>query len=195
MSNINGTPYYIAPEVLDEKYDEKCDIWSCGVILYILMSGNAPFNGESDYDILKAVKIGKYEFPPSEWDNVSKECKDLISSMLKYDPKHRLSARECMSHPWFKKVSEISKDIKLNDNLMNNIIKFKKTRKLEQATMNFIVTQLLNKEETKKLQVQFKSWDKNGDGVLSRDEIYDGYKQLKGEVFASEEVVIIINIG
>lgn len=63
MSQISGTPYYIAPEVLNESYDEKCDIWSCGVILYILISGYPPFNGESDLDIMKSVKSGKFDFP------------------------------------------------------------------------------------------------------------------------------------
>ena len=63
MSQISGTPYYIAPEVLNESYDEKCDVWSCGVILYILLCGYPPFNGESDFDIMKSVKSGKFDFP------------------------------------------------------------------------------------------------------------------------------------
>ncbi len=54
-----GTPYYIAPEVLEKKYDEKCDIWSCGVILYIILCGYPPFNANSDLEIMEKVKIGK----------------------------------------------------------------------------------------------------------------------------------------
>ena len=63
MSQVSGTPYYIAPEVLNESYDEKCDIWSCGVILYILLCGYPPFNGDSDAEIMKSVKSGKFDFP------------------------------------------------------------------------------------------------------------------------------------
>ena len=103
MTKISGTPYYIAPEVLNEVYDEKCDIWSCGVILYILLCGYPPFNGDTDKDIMKAVKKGSFEFPEEEWASISKNAKDLVSHMLKYDSKARSSALDCLAHPWFKK--------------------------------------------------------------------------------------------
>jgi calcium-dependent protein kinase len=194
MTTISGTPYYIAPEVLCEVYDEKCDVWSCGIILYILLSGYPPFNGESDNDIMKAVKKGIFDFPKEEWDSVSNEAKVFIKGMLKYDPKTRLSAKECLANPWFKK-NDLGNE-KINTNMITNMKKFKVGRKLEQATTNFIVTQLISKEERNKLCKQFKAWDSNGDGVLSREEIFNGYKALYGEVKASEEVVTLnINLG
>jgi calcium-dependent protein kinase len=66
-----GTAYYIAPEVLKGEYDEKCDVWSCGVILYILLCGYPPFNGETDDQIFERIKIGKFSYPSPEWDSVS----------------------------------------------------------------------------------------------------------------------------
>jgi calcium-dependent protein kinase len=109
--------------------------------------------------------------------------------MLKYDPKQRLSAVECMNHAWFKAVEANSGKTKISANLISNMKKFKADRKLEQATVSFIVTQLISKEERNELLAQFQTWDKNGDGVLSKEEIYEGYKQLFGEIKAMEEAV------
>lgn len=124
MNRINGTPYYIAPEVLKESYDEKCDIWSCGVMLYILLCGYPPFNGESDADIMSAVRKGTYEMPVEEWDTVSKDAKDLVKGMLCFDPKKRLSAMECLNHTWIKKYEELSSDKKLSESSLKKMKKF-----------------------------------------------------------------------
>jgi calcium-dependent protein kinase len=124
MNRINGTPYYIAPEVLNESYDEKCDIWSCGVILYILLCGYPPFNGESDTDIMKAVRKGVYDFPIEEWATISKEAKDIVTNMLKYHPKQRLSAKDCLTHAWIKKHDQLS-DQKISQNALIKMRKFK----------------------------------------------------------------------
>lgn len=124
MNRVNGTPYYIAPEVLNECYDEKCDIWSCGVMLYIFLCGYPPFNGDSDTEIMKSVKKGVYDFPAEEWGTVSKDAKDFVSSMLKYDPKSRLSAKDCLTHPWIKKYEELS-DLKITSTALAKMQKFK----------------------------------------------------------------------
>lgn len=127
MSKISGTPYYIAPEVLNEVYDEKCDIWSCGVILYILLCGYPPFNGETDTDIMKAVKKGKFDFPEEEWGSISKEAKSLVSHMLTYDPKTRYSADECLANSWFKKNESIC-DSKVSQAAIKNMKEFRVQR-------------------------------------------------------------------
>lgn len=75
LSTRMGTPYYIAPEVLNRNYDKKCDVWSLGIIMYILFCGYPPFNGSTDDKIMEWIKSGKFSFPPEEWDIVSKEAK------------------------------------------------------------------------------------------------------------------------
>lgn len=77
---------------LDQNYDEKCDVWSCGVILYILLCGYPPFGGRSEDEILKKVRIGKFKFEPEDWDRISEDAKNLIKKMLTLDPKKRISA-------------------------------------------------------------------------------------------------------
>lgn len=124
MNRINGTPYYIAPEVLNESYDEKCDVWSCGVILYILLCGYPPFNGESDDDIMACVRKAQYDFPVEEWGTISAEAKDMVASMLKYKPKERLSAKECLQHKWIKKYDQLS-DAKITEKALKKMKKFK----------------------------------------------------------------------
>lgn len=92
MHQTYGTAYYMAPEVLSGNYDEKCDMWSIGVILFILLSGSPPFNGKDDAEILRKVKDGKFEFTQKVWADISEDAKDLISKLLTFDPSRRLSA-------------------------------------------------------------------------------------------------------
>lgn len=108
MKTRVGTPYYLAPEVLDRHFDEKCDLWSAGVIFYILLCGYPPFNGPSDKDIFFAIKRGKFTFPEEEWSGISQEAKDMIKSLLQMDPKRRPSAEEALKHPWITSRLKIS---------------------------------------------------------------------------------------
>ena len=101
LSKKVGTPYYIAPEVLNRKYNEKCDIWSIGVIMFMLLTGKPPFWGDNDKEIIQMVKEGKMDFRKNEWNDISNEAVDLINNMLKYDFKKRYSAYECLRHIWF----------------------------------------------------------------------------------------------
>jgi len=91
--------------VLLKNYDERCDVWSVGVILYILLSGKAPFDGDDDHEITEQVKIGQYNMKGGIWDVLSNDAKDLIRKMLTYNYKNRISAKEAISHVWFKNAS------------------------------------------------------------------------------------------
>ena len=101
MKTRAGTPYYISPEVLAGNYDKACDLWSAGCILYILLCGYPPFFGDDDQEILRAVVKGKFDFDGEEWEDVSKEAKDLIKKLIT-TPEKRLTAEEALEHKWFK---------------------------------------------------------------------------------------------
>lgn len=101
MHTIVGTPYYVAPEVLKGSYDFKCDVWSMGVILYIMLCGYPPFEGDNNKEIFKRVLQQKLDFDPEDWDAISDEAKELIQAMLQKDPANRISVNECLGHRWF----------------------------------------------------------------------------------------------
>lgn len=185
-----ATPYYISPEVIKENFDEKCDIWSCGVILYILLCGYPPFSGVNDIEIKNSILSGKYYFQDEEWSNVTAEAKDLIRNMLCLNVKSRFSAKDCLDHCWIKKFDDASVKPEIMKNTLTNIKKFHVENKLQKAALSYIAHQIISKEEQNKLIKQFQFWDKNGYGVLSRDEIYEGYKQMFGELKAKEDIVI-----
>lgn len=103
LKDKTGTVLYIAPEVISGSYDEKCDIWSLGVLLYMLLCGQPPFYGSSRQEVMAKIKKGRFQFKSKIWNVISTEAKDLISLMLTLDPQIRPSCREILSHKWFNK--------------------------------------------------------------------------------------------
>eukprot|EP01083_Nonionella_stella_P142599 441608_1 len=103
MSTVVGTPYYIAPEVLRKKYDKRCDLWSVGVIAYILLCGYPPFNGADSVEVHDAVRSGRYSFPSAEWSRTTREARDFVRRLLRRDPRNRMTIDEALKHPWITK--------------------------------------------------------------------------------------------
>ena len=174
-----GTAYYIAPEVLSMNYNEKCDVWSCGVIMYILLSGTPPFGGQTDDEILRRVKTGKFTFAHECWRSISESAKSLIKRMLTMDPKTRISATECIEDPWIQDNSMTqavtSHGVVIS---LNNLKTFTNEQKLRQAFLTFIWSQMMTKDLEKQLSDSFRALDTNGDGRLSREELLEAYRQL-----------------
>jgi len=103
MKTACGTPAYVAPEVLNNKghgYDHKVDVWSMGVIIYILLCGFPPFYGSNDSQLFSKIKRGDYKFLKPYWDPISAEAKDFVKKMLVVDPKQRASIDDLLKHPW-----------------------------------------------------------------------------------------------
>lgn len=97
-----GTLGYVAPEVLrKEPYSFSCDLWSLGCIIYALLSGSLPFDHESQKETIKMTLENKLEFDLPCWDQISDECKDLLTKLLLKDPKKRISLESCLKHKWF----------------------------------------------------------------------------------------------
>jgi calcium-dependent protein kinase len=103
-NKIIQNAYCIAPEVLTENFNQMCDLWSCGVILYMLLSGIAPFSGKTDGIIFEKIKLGKYKMNIKRFENISSEVKDLINNLLQKSPNKRFTAQKALEHSWFKKL-------------------------------------------------------------------------------------------
>lgn len=170
-----GTIYYIAPEVFKNSYNEKSDIWSCGIILYTMLCGHPPFRGRKEEDIKNKILIGKVEFPAKEWDKVSREATQFVSQLLTYNSQKRPTAEAAMNNPWLVNMikNENTEDNALDHNIIGNMMKFQSVLSLQKASLAFIANQIGQNEEIKKLKHEFDKIDVNKDGVLSREELIE----------------------
>ena len=181
-----GTSFYIAPEVLTNSYNEKCDLWSCGVILYILLCGSPPFYGSCEEEIFNKIISCDYSFTQSVWMNISKEAKSLIKQLLELDPHKRLNAKEALTHPWFTLVDSnqcIEKSVNPEslNSVIKNMIEFRAEQKLQQAALAFLVHNLSSQQEVSEIKDVFMLFDQNGDGRLSKDELLTGITKITTE--------------
>ena len=166
-----GSPFYMAPEVLNKKYNNKCDIWSCGVIMFMLLRGHPPFKGENQEELFKSIQNDIINY--NEMTELSEPAKELMSKMLERNVDLRYSADECLKHKWMKIYNEKSEVMKTEvvTSALNNISNYNATEKLQQATMAYIVHFISFNKEVEDLKTVFNEFDKNKDGLLTFEEI------------------------
>ena len=181
MNQKFGTPYYIAPEVIKKSYDSKCDIWSCGVILYVLLSGKPPFSGDNEKEIMAKVSLGVYKMDGLSWEGVSNEAKKFVAQMMTFDPKSRPDAETALNNPWllfYKDANKPKVNKKSAQLALENLRKFRVKNKLHHAIWIFLVQNLSTNEEHQRLLELFESLDKDGNGMLNKQELIQGYQQI-----------------
>ena len=185
LSSKVGTAYYVSPEILAGKYTEKCDIWSAGVILYVLLSGEPPFNGPSDGVIYSKIKKMKFNFPSNKWEKISDEAKDLLKNMLSVEEK-RLSASQVLLHPWFKILNDKISLEKLNFS-SQFFREYKENKELKKIVLAFIASRL-QENEINDLKDIFQAFDKDNDGQINYNEFEGGLMRLKSKHIKPEEI-------
>ncbi|KAB1201381.1 Calcium-dependent protein kinase SK5 [Morella rubra] len=133
---VVGCPYYVAQEVLCKRYGAEADVWSAGVILYILLSGKPPFWAESDRGIFQEILEGKLDLQSEPWPGISESAKNLIGKMLERDPKKRLTAHDVLCHPWI--TADIAPDKPLDSAVLSRLRQFSAMNKLKKMAVRTI---------------------------------------------------------
>ena len=197
-----GSAYYIAPEVLSRNYTELCDLWSCGVILYILLTGRPPFNGASEEEIMKKIKEGNYDLKKYPWGVISEEAKDLVKGLLQINTKKRYTAKAALEHKWFKiektKSTVMTYNVKHRqlNKLIDNLMKYRSDNILRCAVIALLVHNSIQLNQAHDAVKLFNQIDKNGDGKISKDELFNGLQSYKKDISDEQlrkQVDIIFN--
>ena len=177
-----GTLYYCSPEVLKNNYDFKCDIWSCGVTMYILLTGDIPFKGNNEEEIMKSILNDRLDFENNiKLKNISDDAKDLIKKCFIYNSNKRISAKEALNHNFFK--SGINKYNLFNDdliddtfNVLNILREYPKYNKITQFFIAFITHNFIDKLYMNKIKKVFFLINKSLDGQIKKEELINAYK-------------------
>lgn len=204
LTKKTGTSFYIAPEVLQGKYNEKCDIWSCGIIMYIMLCGGPPFVGTNNNEIFTAILEEHLVFKGEIWKHVSHDSMLLIRSMLEKKPDKRPTAQEILMSKWFS-LFPIDSNLTFKDSVSNgdeekvisvlsNLRTFKAEKKLQQAVMSFLIHDISTSKEIQFLKKVFKSIDKDYDGKLSKKELSEFTNKYLNESLGLEIEHIFGNI-
>ena len=173
--SIVGSSYYIAPEVLKQRYNKECDLWSVGVILYMFIVGHAPFDGCDDEEITSNIQSGIYSKVDKRWKKASREVKDLIQKLLVYQPKKRLTAIQALQHPWFRITDSniLYDNVPKNDIIqcIKNLLTYNICSKLEELVLAYIIHNIPRPKEAKSAIKLFKLVNEVGDGKLLKKEL------------------------
>ena len=194
-SGIIGTSIYCSPEVIDNLYDEKSDEWSCGVLMYILLSGEPPFNGESEDEIFKNVKKGDYNFNAEPFKYVSDYCIDLIKKLLEPNKNKRIKAIDALRHPFFTEAFDPDKALTQNKDLslIEKLSEIKRPfSKFHEAVISYMCSNYLSKEEEKKLRAVFRYIDYDRKNYLTKENLEKRLKE-NGKLFTKEKIIDILN--
>ncbi|XP_004291330.1 PREDICTED: calcium-dependent protein kinase 29 isoform X1 [Fragaria vesca subsp. vesca] len=182
--DIVGSAYYVAPEVLRRNYGKEIDVWSAGVMLYILLSGVPPFWAETEKGIFDSIIEGKLDLQSAPWPSISDAAKDLIRKMLTKDPKKRITAADVLEHPWMKKDGEAS-DKPIDSAVLIRMKQFRAMNKLKKLALK-VIAETLSEEEIHGLKQMFNNIDTDGSGNITFEELRTGLSRLGSKLTEAE---------
>ncbi|KAA3463045.1 calcium-dependent protein kinase 26-like isoform X1 [Gossypium australe] len=190
FTDVVGSPYYVAPEVLLKHYGPEADVWTAGVILYILLSGVPPFWAETQQGIFDAVLKGDIDFYSDPWPVISDSAKDLIRKMLCSQPSERLTAHEVVCHPWISQ-NGVAPDRALDPAVLSRLKQFSAMNKLKKMALR-VIAESLSEEEIAGLREMFTAMDTDNSGAITFDELKAGLRRY-GSTLKDTEIRDLMN--
>ena len=187
MKGEVGTVYYMAPEVILGNYNEKCDVWSCGVILYILLSGNPPFFAINKEELKQKICGIQYNFDLPQFSQISEDAKNLIKEIFVHSD-NRPTISDILNSSWVKKNAPNASSDYLNIDL-SPIMKYSKLNLVQKSVINFRAFHMTTNESKEFINI-FKLIDENSDGVLTLEEIKNGIQHCKFNFKINEEIIV-----
>lgn len=189
FTEIVGSPYYMAPEVLRRNYGPEVDVWSAGVIVYILLCGVPPFWADTEQGVAQAIIRSVLDFRRDPWPRVSDNAKDLVKKMLNPDPKKRLTAQEVLDHPWLQNAKK-APDVSLGESVRARLQQFSVMNKLKKRALR-VVAEHLSVEEVAGMKEMFQKMDVNNHGKITFDELKVGLHKI-GHQLPDADVQILM---
>lgn len=184
LSDVVGSPYYVAPEVLHKYYGPESDVWSAGVILYILLCGVPPFWAETDSGIFRQILKGKIDFDSEPWPQITDSAKDLIRKMLNRSPRERITAYQVLCHPWIVD-DRVAPDKPLDSAVLSRLKQFSAMNKLKKMALR-VIAESLSEEEIGGLKQLFRMIDTDNSGTITLEELKQGLKRVGSNLMESE---------
>ncbi len=192
LHSVLGTPYYVAPEVLRKEYNEKCDLWSIGIITYLLIIGDLPFKGKNNNEIFQKILNENINFNNSKWKNYSNEAKNFTKLLLQKDFNKRPSAKEALNHNWFNSIfTKINKSILIESNIIIHLKNYKPCNLFKKLVYKYIIN-IMGHSELKKYKNALYAFDYNHNGYVDLSQINKVFEFLKIDI-SEEQIKKLMN--
>ncbi|CAO2826745.1 unnamed protein product [Amaranthus hypochondriacus] len=192
FTEIVGSPYYMAPEVLRRNYGPEVDVWSAGVILYILLCGVPPFWAETEQGVALAILRGVIDFKREPWPQISESAKSLVKQMLDPDPNKRLSAQQVLEHPWIQNAKK-APNVPLGDIVRTRLKQFAGMNRFKKKALR-VIAEHLSVEEVEIIKDMFMLMDTDRDGKITFEELRAGLRKV-GSQLAEPEIKLLMDVA